>query len=437
VRPDATTNPTGYARWLAAARTPARKLRNSVVRRPGVTRGVASAPPANAGVTVGTLQPWTGAVLKGSYHPSLNPTLTRSYALNEASWNVPAVTPSGYGVTTAVMAVWNGLDNSGALLQAIVDVNANSTAASYGIHRQCFATHGSTTPQGDEAGITFQPKAGDEIYAQEWWCDANGAVNMSGGYACTHMTDLTQNVIWECDQANSTSCASYQIDASTSGRRGVWAEFVVENQTSQSVPNDNNWPAFAPISMKGSALVVLGDSTQYSWVDSFTDPNIEIAGDWTAYGPSRVNVDINNDNWALEGSRVEWNVAPNVPPASAPSCTLVAACDGTIIAQCQLSPYTIVLQRMDTSPSGLQIGQGAAGPYDTSIAFQSASGQVYPGATGVFRACNYQNGLTNCTPNTLVFGADPSTCTTAGGGSGGSTGGGGGGLPCGGKVCLR
>ena len=40
------------------------------------------------------------------------------------------------------------------------------------------------------------------------------------------------------------------------GNLGQWAEFVIENDTGETVPNLNDWPPFATVTMSGSALVV-------------------------------------------------------------------------------------------------------------------------------------------------------------------------------------
>jgi len=290
LRPDPKANPAGYARWLVGVRAPYHRLR-SINRGPEI-HGPASLrrPHPSATITsTGTLVPWTGAVLSGSYQKNATAALTKSYLANEATFNVPPVTPGLYNTGTAWMSVWNGLDNN-TLLQAIVWVQTTSTQAVYFIHRQSFAPHGSTAAQSDGADVTFTPSAGDSVYAEEWYCDASGNPNLSGGYACIHMRDDTQNLVWDCSQANSTECASYHLASSalTNGNLGQWAEFVIENDTGETVPNLNDWPPFATVTMSGSALVVQGSGAgsnlntgNGTWVTANSDSSVRLAPDWT------------------------------------------------------------------------------------------------------------------------------------------------------------
>ncbi len=314
LRPDPGTNPGGYARWLRTATIPVHKLRSvtrAALRRPA-SRAIA--PIVDAGtVTVTSLQPWTGAVLTGSYQVNVgNPSLTESYAYNEVTFNVPTVTPGGYSSSTKAITIWNGLDN---VFQAIVDVVSTPTVASFGIHRQNFEPHGTTAAQSDTAATTFTPKPGDTIYDVEWYCDANGNVAMSGGYACSYMEDVTQGLLWECDRANSTACASYQLNAGdeTNGSLGYWADLVVENDSIQYGPT-NDWPQVSPITMSGSAEVVQGNSQYVQWVTTTTDPAVSLGTDWAIDAGSHATVALSG------GESVSWTVAGSVAfgPISGP-----------------------------------------------------------------------------------------------------------------------
>ena len=278
VRPDPKMNPDGYQSWLAAASMPAYQLHSAPrpLSAPGArsesfllsNRPASTEAEPDANVFATPSAGWTGARLEGSFNKGATSADTTSYVLNSASWNVPSVTPGGYQTGTTVMTVWNGLGN---VFQAILDVHATSTAASYGIHRQDFDPHTAGT---DEGGTRFTPNAGDEIFAQEWYCDAQGNVNLSGGYACTYMADTTQHVFWNCDNAQETAsgCISYKLKSAdlTNGNLGFWAEFIIEDDTGEFVKNSSEWPDFSPVTMLGAACVVKG-----SGASSGGGPNCE------------------------------------------------------------------------------------------------------------------------------------------------------------------
>jgi len=338
LRPDPASNPSGYARWLAAARVPAHKLRSAPPRASRSSHGAGPTPsvatavraeagaaaPLDAGIGSNSGNPWTGALLTGSFVPNKsNPSLTTSYLANEATFVVPGMTVNAITTNNTATTIWNGLDN---VFQAIVDVNTgpNSAAVRYGIHRQIFApTLNGTAGTLNQQGVDFTPAANDTIFDEEWYCDASGNPNLTGGYACSSMTDQTQNVVWDCSKATGSSCAPFQIGTATVSKEsslGQWAEFVIENDTVQASPNNNTfWPDFAPTTMTGSALVVPGNGAGYSlsgginevWATTTTDPSVTVMYDWTPPAdPSHVTV-------SLSGSEgVSWKVAPTIP-----SCT--------------------------------------------------------------------------------------------------------------------
>ncbi|MGA9851697.1 MAG: hypothetical protein WBR15_02050 [Gammaproteobacteria bacterium] len=266
LRPDPTLDPDGYMRWLEAARIPAHKLRRadrsaSTVpmprprshRHPDLPQrsDQMPVPEINAKVYKSPSSGWTGAVLQGSYNKKATSTKTESYVWNAVTFNVPKVFPG----PTAAMTIWNGLDN---VLQAIVDVNVGPSGASFGIHHQNF--NPTTTKGDDTAGARFTPNTGDTIYDEEWYCDAHGNLNLSGGYACTYMMDETQGLIWECDEASSSECTSYALKPEdlVNGKLGFWADFIIEDDTDEYVKSEE-WPDFSPVTMTGSTLVVKGN----------------------------------------------------------------------------------------------------------------------------------------------------------------------------------
>ena len=333
VRPDPNMNPDGYQTWLAAVSAPAYLL-HSAPRHPLALQGshprpmpepsiapspgpesagqestgaesseVESAEPEaeiDANVFTTPSQGWTGARLEGSFKKGKTAADTTSYVLNSAQWNVPSVTPGGYETGTTDMTVWNGLGN---VFQAILDVQTTSSAVFYGIHRQDFDPHTAGT---DEGGTRFTPNAGDNIFAQEWYCDAEGNVNLTGGYACTYMLDTTQNVVWKCDSATTTisDCISYKLESAdlANGNLGFWADFIIEDDTDEFVKNSAEWPDFSPITMLGTACVVKGSGATSGggykcekWVStaagtdgsvhSKTDPSVNILSDANISNP--------------------------------------------------------------------------------------------------------------------------------------------------------
>ena len=289
VRPDPNLNPDGYERWLASATAPAYRLRShriaaaaagprqGQIPRPSTQE---AEPELAKNIHVGTPIFWTGAIMTGSYKKGSTAAQTYSYIMNEATWNVPNVYPGAYGTGSTAMTIWNGLDN---VFQAIVDVTTTSTTASLGIHHQdiaspqkwvhCPAPTPCTNSGNDTAAITFVPKSGDKVYAEEWYCDAVGNLNLTGGYACTMMHDLTQGIYWWCSVNNSSNCASYALPAAdlVNGNLGQTAEFIIEYDTA-NIKNAAAWPDFSPVTMTGAALVVKGSGTSGTgkWVTTAT-----------------------------------------------------------------------------------------------------------------------------------------------------------------------
>jgi hypothetical protein len=305
LRPDPIRNWEGYQRWLAAASVETYKLRrdprvsltNSLSRRrpEPEAAGPDTTPEIDATVYTNPSSGWVGAVLSGSYQKNATPDLAYSYIENEATFDIPTITPGGHGTGTTATTIWNGLDN---VFQAIVDVNTTATAASFGIHHQCFGSAAHTGADTDNAGTRFTPNPGDKIYAQEWYCDAKGNLNLSGGHACTLMQDITQGVSWQCDQASSSDCPSYTLKAGDN--LGFWADFIIENDTSQVVPGSHEWPDFSPVTMLGSALVVQGTgvSGDGAWVTTSTDPTVTVWTDnTTSTGRLAVTLPVGGVKW--------------------------------------------------------------------------------------------------------------------------------------------
>jgi hypothetical protein len=301
LRPDPKGDPDGYQTWLAAVSVPAYKLR-AAPRASSAPRSSRPATPVNfpadsveaIGPEAVYLSPsnyWTGALLNGSYKKNATSAKTYSYVENQANFVVPTITPDIFRSKSTALTIWNGLDN---VFQAIVDVSATSTAGSFTIHRQNFYNN---LPKGtsiDEQGVDFTPKSGDEIFDEEWYCDAQGHVKMGGGYGCSIMIDKSQNIEWECDQSNSSDCRSYPIESKylANGALGQTAEFIIEDDTAEisgNCPSKTDcykeWVDISPVTMTGSALVVQGTSQTGKTVTTSTDPNVFLLTDNTASAP--------------------------------------------------------------------------------------------------------------------------------------------------------
>jgi len=261
LRPDQTANPDAYQQWLAAASVPVYKLR---------TDRTLPAPVLNANVYKTPSSGWTGVILQGSFQKKATAAETISYGASSATVVVPKVTPG----PTAAMTIWNGLDN---VFQAVIDVNSTATAASFGIHRQSFDPHSNKGL--DTAGTRFTPAPGDRISLEEWYCNAKGGLDLTGGYECTHMVDITRHTQWECDQAASSDCPSYKLIASDlgNGKLGWQTEFIIEDDTKGA----GEWPIFSSVTMQGSADLIKGDGVKGSgkFVGINTDPKVHLLTD--------------------------------------------------------------------------------------------------------------------------------------------------------------
>jgi len=333
LRPDPTGNPDGYQRWLAAVSAPAYKLHSAAhpSSRPASSRrsllpqpsALSTVPELDARAY--TTQPssgWTGPILSGSFQQNATSAQTYSYAANEAAFYVPTVAPGQFGTGTAWMTVWGGLDN---VFQAILDVHTTATIATFGIHHE-FIFHGkghAWSKGNDNGGTPFTPQAGDTIFGEEWYCDATGNLNLSGGYACTLMIDGTQHVEWECDQANSSECESYTLKPADlgNGKLGYQAEYIIEDDTDEVVPNSAEWPVFSPLTMLGSACVVQGSgasgtplvaaNTSCKWVTVNNDPSVKMLTDGNASNPfKRGDLHVLITLQTLPSPGVKWTELP-------------------------------------------------------------------------------------------------------------------------------
>jgi hypothetical protein len=328
LRPDPTQNAAAYGRWLATARRPAYKLvsgRRPTVAPPAPSAGTGTRHVENS-INYTTEQWWTGSKLTGSFSQGPDAAHSQIYSWAEASFTIPSATIGAYGTVGTRDSFWVGMGESATqLVQVEVNMQTDSTTAAYSISSQFFPAL-VPNPVASTRG-EFTPQAGDNIYFEVWYCDANGNENTSGGYACTYMTAArgSTTLTWECDKANpaNNGCASCPLNSADtySGNVGTTAEFVLEEQNGQgyglgglsSAPYpDGPWPAFtAPVTMTGSAHVVLGDNTNVQWTTVETDPSVSVLTDFfPATNPNHLTVSIGSPNATV------WSVGAQPPNGS-------------------------------------------------------------------------------------------------------------------------
>jgi hypothetical protein len=284
IRPDPKNNPAAYARWLAtaslsgrmlAAKGPARPHAKSAFRTPsGASSPVAkSAPGPHAdGGTVTEIPStfWTGSILQGS----------PNYTWTEASFNVPTPIPGGDETTGTLISIWNGLNSTGpfGLIQGGVFIQTNTVSASFTSFREyCCGDGASNLYTGN-----FSPLPGDQIYTQEWYCDAYGNVNINGGYGCSFVVDERTNLFLSCTSATGSPCPSVPALPLCSGNPvtcsvlGQSATFVLENDSPQLTPPTTAFPDLADVleidgsalsSVTGTLLTITDDPSKLLYTD--------------------------------------------------------------------------------------------------------------------------------------------------------------------------
>ena len=223
LRPDVEKDAAAYSRWLAAALTPGRMLE---AKRPSLRSH-----------TVQKLTGkccWVGSVLAGA----------PNYISVEGNFNVPTGVPGGDETTGTEIAIWNGLGgfNTGSgLIQAGVNLQTNQFVATYGTWREfCCGPGGNSNGYGG----AFTPNPGDEIYDQNWYCDASGNLTINGGYGCSYLLDRTTGAILSCTSPTGSPCWSARAHSGMT--LGVNAEFIIENQSGQCCSPSTAFTDFAP-----------------------------------------------------------------------------------------------------------------------------------------------------------------------------------------------
>jgi hypothetical protein len=230
LRPDPENDATAYSRWLDAAVQPGRMLG---AKRPSSHSHT---------VTKETAPAWVGSVLGGS----------PNYISIEGNFNVPKAVPGGDETVGTELSIWNGLGGfktGSGLIQAGVNLETSPFVATYGSWREfCCGPGGNSNGYGG----AFTPNPGDKIFDQNWYCDSKGNANISGGYGCSYLKDLTTGAILNCVSPTGSPCWSAKVHSGMT--LGVDAEFIIENQSGQCCKPAVQFTDFTPeVTMTGSA----------------------------------------------------------------------------------------------------------------------------------------------------------------------------------------
>jgi hypothetical protein len=258
-----------YAGWLAAATKPGRIL---------YTKRLSD---LQHGVTPTTAAPWIGSVMTGA----------APYDSITTTFQVPTAIPGAEGTTVTAAIIWPGLGgfNTGSgLIQAGVEIQTTTTTASYVAWREYCCGD----PDSNGYAGAFVPSPGDKILAQVWYCDANGQVNLNGGFGCSYLYDFQSGAVFNCTtprgNGNNPPCWSVKalplcsVSPTTPFcmTLGMSAEVIVENAS--------GFPGFTPsLAMDG----VAGSVSQNSAVTVNNDPAVFLLRDYP-HGPPHVLVSL-------------------------------------------------------------------------------------------------------------------------------------------------
>jgi len=270
LRPDPDKDPEAFSGWLKAAQRPGRMLE---AKRPSLHSHT---------VTTEQAPYWVGSVLGGA----------PKYIAVQATFNVPKGIPGGDETSEGTeISIWDGLGGFGTgsgLIQAGVSVETiGSVALNYGTWREYCCGDGDSNGYGG----AFVPNAGDEIYDQNWYCDANGNLHLNGGYGCSYLVDLTNGATLSCTSATGSPC--WSVKAISGMTLGENAEFVIEDQTGQCCNPAVQFTDFTPeVTMQGEAYS--NTTNSYSQTIS-TDSQVYLLTDFTN-STSHMNVSLGKTN---------------------------------------------------------------------------------------------------------------------------------------------
>jgi hypothetical protein len=233
---------------------------------------------------------WTGTAITGE----------PNYLSVEGNISVPSIYVNGdeTGGEDVHEAVWNGLGGDGTgsgLIQGGYQIDVTKSVVNYTTFREyCCGDSHSNGYKGD-----FNPKPGDQVYSEEWYCDKNGNKNLTGGYGCTYLHDLNSGAVLNCVSPTSNQCwsvpalplCSVNPNAANCMTLGKAAEWVIELQSGSNSLQGQDWVDTADtVTLTGSAYS--SKTGSYSQTVN-QDPFLSYLADFTGItSTSHMNVSI-------------------------------------------------------------------------------------------------------------------------------------------------
>ena len=185
-RPDASTSPESYAKWVDLVSQPITMVAPHLVSRTDIVRSHGE-PNASQREGVqnssGTSLNWSGYVDFGAYH---------AYTGVYGQWNVPTVIACESNTTT-YSSLWVGLDgySSSDLVQDGTESDCTNVAGLFNFIS--YSAWEEVLPnQPFSQNVNISPNGGDSFWALAWVGDANRNYNPNGAYAWFNMWDTTQ-----------------------------------------------------------------------------------------------------------------------------------------------------------------------------------------------------------------------------------------------------
>ncbi len=195
LRPDPAGAPDLYARWLALATRPMRRL--DPVLDPGSSPQYALPIQYTDNSAI-----WSGMLLSAS---------GVTYAVAYSNFNVPVLYAQS-GTTHSSGLLWAGLGGlSSPLIQDGLSMDVNGSTATYAVWIEYCC--GNNTPLFKVNN--FPVSADDEVFAQAWACDGQGNINAGGGFGCFYLADSVSGAYTQC-WSSTTPCGPYGAN-STNG----------------------------------------------------------------------------------------------------------------------------------------------------------------------------------------------------------------------------
>jgi hypothetical protein len=184
-RPDPSTSPDAYAKWVDLVSQPITVVPPHLVSRTDIVHSSAQGISQQQGVQngFGTSANWSGYVVQGAY---------RGYTAAYGQWNIPTVVACESNTTT-YSSFWVGLDGYGS--QDLVQDGTEHDCTDYwGIFNfTSYSAWEELLPnQPYSQNVSLSPNPGDSFWALAWVGDANRQYDPNGAYGWFNMWDLTQ-----------------------------------------------------------------------------------------------------------------------------------------------------------------------------------------------------------------------------------------------------